>query len=87
MHVRSAHPHTGSPPTVVVYPLSTEDVVKIVNIARSHLVPVITYGGGTSLEGHWRAPPDGAICVDVSHMDKILEIHGACRVFPILNMY
>ncbi|KIP05310.1 hypothetical protein PHLGIDRAFT_30981 [Phlebiopsis gigantea 11061_1 CR5-6] len=69
--------HPGSPPTVVVYPLSTEDVVKIVNIARAHLVPVITYGGGTSLEGHWRAPPGGAVCVDVSRMDKILEIHEA----------
>lgn len=47
--------HPGSTPTVVVYPDSTEDVVGIVKVARKHGIPVVTYGGGTSLEGHWRA--------------------------------
>lgn len=69
--------HPGSCPTVVVYPSSTEDVVKIVNIARKYRMPVIPYSGATSLEGHTRAPTVGAICVDMSHMDKILEIHEA----------
>lgn len=73
----------GSPPTVVVYPASTADVVQIVNISKAHLVPITTYGGGTSLEGHWRAPAEGAICVDMSRMDRILEIHGASPPFPL----
>ena len=38
--------------TVVVYPKSTDDVVKIVNISREHLIPITAYGGATSLEGH-----------------------------------
>lgn len=67
--------HPGSAPTVVVFPQSTADVVAIVKLANKHLIPVVTYGGGTSLEGHWRAPPGGAICVDMRDMDKILEIH------------
>lgn len=45
----------GSTPTVVVYPTSTEDVVKIVNISRKYRMPIIAYSGATSLEGHYRA--------------------------------
>lgn len=44
--------HAGLAHSVVVYPRSTEDVVKIVNIARKWLIPVVPYSGGTSLEGH-----------------------------------
>ncbi|KAI0772190.1 FAD-linked oxidase-like protein [Irpex lacteus] len=69
--------HPGSSPTVVVYPNSTEDVVKIVNISRKYRMPVVAYSGATSLEGQYRAPSVGAICVDMSNMDKILEIHEA----------
>ncbi|KIP07403.1 hypothetical protein PHLGIDRAFT_105753 [Phlebiopsis gigantea 11061_1 CR5-6] len=66
--------------TVVVYPRSTEDVVKIVKISREHLMPITAYGGATSLEGHATfvsslTSESGGICLDVSKMDKILEIH------------
>jgi len=37
----------------VVYPDSTQDVVKIVNVARKYRMPIIPYSGGTSLEGHF----------------------------------
>lgn len=39
---------------VVVYPRSTEDVVKIVKIAIKYRMPITPYSGGTSLEGHTR---------------------------------
>jgi hypothetical protein len=42
-------------PSVVVYPASTEDVVKIVRIATTYKVPITVYSGATSLEGHYRA--------------------------------
>lgn len=42
---------SGAGHTVVVWPMSTEDVVKIVNISRENLVPITAYGGATSLEG------------------------------------
>jgi hypothetical protein len=44
----------GALHTVVVYPKSTEDVVKVVNISRKYRMPIIPYSGGTSLEGHTR---------------------------------
>jgi len=36
-----------------VRPKSTEDVVKIVNIAKKYRVPIVPYSGATSLEGHF----------------------------------
>ena len=45
----------GSSPSVVVYPTSTEDVVKIVKIAVKYRVPVVPYSGASSLEGHYLA--------------------------------
>ncbi|KAI0669124.1 FAD-linked oxidase-like protein [Trametes maxima] len=67
--------HPSSHPSVVVFPSTTEDVVKIVKIAVKYKMPVIPYSGATSLEGHYRAPSVGGICVDVSKMDRIIEIH------------
>ncbi|KAJ8482850.1 hypothetical protein ONZ45_g14801 [Pleurotus djamor] len=69
--------HPGALHSVIVYPLTTEDVVKVVNISRKYKMPVIPYSGGTSLEGHNRGHASGGICVDMSQMDRIIEIHEA----------
>ncbi|KAI0736753.1 FAD-linked oxidase-like protein [Fomitopsis betulina] len=69
--------HPGTSPSVVVFPKSTEDVVRVVKIANKYKIPIVPYSGATSLEGNFRSPNVGAICVDVSGMDKILEIHEA----------
>ncbi|KAH7910905.1 FAD-linked oxidase-like protein [Hygrophoropsis aurantiaca] len=67
--------HTGAPHSVVVYPRSTEDVVKVVKVATKYRMPVTPFSGGTNLEGACRGV--GGICVDMSSMDKILAIHEA----------
>lgn len=46
------HHHPSSSHSVVIYPRSTEDVVKLVNISRKWRIPITPYSGGTSLEGH-----------------------------------
>ncbi|KXN82036.1 D-lactate dehydrogenase [cytochrome], mitochondrial [Leucoagaricus sp. SymC.cos] len=69
--------HEGIPHSVVVFPRSTEDVVKIVRVATKYRMPVIPYAGATNLEGHTRGHPTGGICIDLSNMDQILEIHEA----------
>ncbi|PVF98185.1 hypothetical protein CPB86DRAFT_806917 [Serendipita vermifera] len=69
--------HPEHPHSMVVRVFSTEDVVKVVNIARKYRIPVTAYSGGTSLEGHfsgYQGSP-GGICIDLSGMNKILEIH------------
>ncbi|MEO8145021.1 MAG: FAD-linked oxidase C-terminal domain-containing protein [Betaproteobacteria bacterium] len=61
-------------PDVVVFARTTEEVRDIVNICRSHRVPMIPYGVGTSLEGHILAV-QGGVCIDLSQMNKVLNIH------------
>jgi len=46
--------HPGITHSVVIYPESTEDVVKIVKIATQYRMPITPYSGATSLEGQYR---------------------------------
>ena len=61
-------------PYAVVYPTSIEEVSKIVKICYDSSIPIIPYSGGTSIEGHY-IPTRKGISIDVSKMNKILEIH------------
>ncbi|EGO19916.1 hypothetical protein SERLADRAFT_373977 [Serpula lacrymans var. lacrymans S7.9] len=67
----------GLPHAVIVHVRSTDDVVKVVNISRNHLVPIVPYAGGTSLEGNLSAPPgpSASICIDLSGLDQIVAIN------------
>lgn len=76
--VRQQHANTltwiaNEPPDVVVWPKTTEEVVDVVGLAAEHRVPVIAFGGGTSLEGHVNAP-FGGIALDLGRMNRILAV-------------
>ncbi|MGL6182922.1 MAG: FAD-binding oxidoreductase, partial [Aestuariivirga sp.] len=61
---------------------NTGEVQRIVAICGKYDTPVIAYGTGTSLEGHFTAPY-GGISIDLSGMNRILEVNAAdldCRV-------
>lgn len=45
--------HPESLHSVIVKVMSTEEVVKVVNVARKYKIPIAPYSGGTSLEGHF----------------------------------
>lgn len=64
----------NQPPDAVVFATSTRDVADLVSIAAQYRVPVIAFGGGTSLEGQVNAP-EGGISLDLSRMDRIIEVH------------
>jgi D-lactate dehydrogenase (cytochrome) len=68
--------HKVLPPQAVCFAESEDEVSRILKIANVHRVPVIPFGAGTSLEGHVSAT-QGGICLDVSHMNRILEVHAA----------
>ncbi len=77
--LREQHGHTttwlrNQPPDAVLMPTTTEEVQDIVRICADHLVPIIPFGTGTSLEGHVNAPA-GGISVDTSAMNQILSVH------------
>lgn len=53
-HKHSSTLSAGIAHSVIVYPRSTEDVVKVVKVATKYRIPVIPYSGATSLEGQFR---------------------------------
>lgn len=65
----------NQPPDAVVFARSTSDVATVVRIGAQYRVPVIAFGGGTSLEGQINAP-EGGISLDLSGMTQILEVHA-----------
>ena len=58
----------------LVFPESTEEVSAILRFANTNKIPVTPRGAGTNLVGS-TVPHDGAIIIDLSHMNRILEIH------------
>ena len=70
-HGESYHP--AALPDVVCFPQSTEEVVAIVKISAKYGVPMIPFGGGTSMEAQVNAIY-GGITLDMTQMNKILNI-------------
>ena len=56
-----------------MFATSSDDVQEVVRHVRSHRVPIIAFGTGTSLEGHLNAP-FGGISIDLSRMDAICAV-------------
>ncbi|KAI4348839.1 hypothetical protein L6164_009511 [Bauhinia variegata] len=61
-------------PDVIVYPRSEEEVSKIVKLCDDHKVPIVPYGGATSIEGHTLSP-NGGVCIDMSLMNRVKALH------------
>jgi len=62
-----------SRPDVVVWPLSTDDVVAVVRLAGTHGVPLTARGAGSSLEGN-PIPVQGGIVLDCSRMADVVAV-------------
>ncbi len=73
LHSRDESHYKGYRPDVVVWPISTEEVVAILKMANERMVPVTPWGAGTSLEGNPLAV-EGGIVLDFEQMNKILAI-------------
>ena len=65
--------HPPAMPDAVCYPHTTEEVSEILKISAKYKVPVIPFGGGTSLEGHVNALY-GGISIDLREMNKVLRV-------------
>ena len=68
----SYHPATNFP-GVIVMPASTEHVSIVVRLCKKHNIPLIPYGGGTSLEGQLLTPM-GGVSLDFCNMKSIVEL-------------
>ncbi len=60
-------------PDVVVFPTSTEQVVRIVQVCNQHRVPFLPRGAGTSLAGGC-LPVGGGVMIALTRMKRILEV-------------
>jgi alkyldihydroxyacetonephosphate synthase len=60
-------------PDLVVRPITDEEVAAVLRVANRHRVPVVPWGGGSGTQGAC-IPVDGGIVVDMTGMNRILEI-------------
>lgn len=60
-------------PAMVIFPRTTEDVVRIVEITGKYNIPIVGRGSGTGLSGG-AIPLQGGVVIGFSRMNKILEI-------------
>ncbi|MFQ5533721.1 MAG: FAD-binding oxidoreductase [Sphingomonadales bacterium] len=65
--------HGKMPPDAVAFVKSEAEVAAIMRICARHNTPVIPFGAGTSLEGHFLAA-HGGVCIDLTQMDQILRV-------------
>jgi len=64
------------PPEAVVFAETTKEVSAIVKACARHRAPVIPFGTGTSVEGHFAAV-EGGVTIDLSRMERIVQINAA----------
>lgn len=57
----------------LVFPISTEEVSGVLKFAYNNKIPVTPRGAGTNLVGS-TVPTDGGIVIDLSKMNRILEL-------------
>ena len=64
------------PPEAVVFAETTAEVSAIVAACARHHAPVIPFGTGTSVEGHFAAIR-GGVTIDLGRMERIVAINAA----------
>src|SRR3954470_5300441 len=65
-------------PDVVVFPTTTEQIVRIVKVCNELKVPFLARGAGTSLAGGC-GPVGGGVMIALAQMKRILEVDYANR--------
>src|SRR5216684_244327 len=73
-HGRDESSYDPMLPDAVVFAHSTEEVAAAVRLCDEHVVPIIAYGAGSSMEGHILAV-QGGISIDLSQMNQVIAIH------------
>ena len=71
-------------PDIVVLPISTEQISRILKLAHTHKIPVTPRGSGTNISGG-SVPVRGGIVLCTTRMNRILDINKAnltARVEP-----
>jgi D-lactate dehydrogenase (cytochrome) len=73
LHRRDISPHEGELPAGIIWPVTTEEVARILTWSYKNQIPVTPWGAGTSTEGN-PVPTQGGLVIDLTRMDRILDI-------------
>ena len=73
LHLRDISFHQGTLPAGIIWPVTTEEVSRILAWAYENDVPVTPWGAGTSTEGN-PVPTRGGLVMDLTRMNRILDI-------------
>ncbi len=73
LHSHDESFHAPVLPDVVVWPHTTAEVSRLVRWAGQNKVPVIGWGGGTSLEGN-PIPVQGGMVIDFNEMNHVIAV-------------
>ena len=74
-HGKDESPYPVMLPDAVIFVETTEEVVFVVGLCNQHLIPLIPYGAGSSLEGHILAI-QGGISLDMTAMNKLVSLNA-----------
>ncbi len=73
---RYSHHRSSSMPDVVVMPRTTEEVSRVMKVCSKYRIPVVPYGGATSIEGHLLSL-NGGVSVDMTNMNALMRLNKA----------
>jgi D-lactate dehydrogenase (cytochrome) len=73
LHLHDISSHLGTLPAGIIWPVTTDEVSRILTWTYDQGVPVTPWGAGTSTEGN-PVPTRGGLVMDFTRMNKILEI-------------
>ncbi len=74
-HGRDESPYLACPPEGVVFVSQVQDIVDLVKLCAAYRYPIIPYGAGSSIEGHFLAIR-GGISLDMTRMNQIIAINS-----------
>ena len=73
LHGKDESFHHKRRPDVVVWPLSAEEISRILKMGNRKRIPVTPWGAGTSVEGN-PIPVEGGVVLSLQQMNHILEL-------------
>lgn len=73
LHLHDISSHQGTLPAGIIWPVTTEEVSRILAWTYENDIPVTPWGVGTSTEGN-PVPTRGGLVMDMSRMNRILDI-------------
>ena len=75
LHSEDLSFHPASLPDAVVFASTVEHVSSVMRLAEEQRIPVVTFGAGTSLDGHV-VPTSGGISLDLTRLDRIKAVRA-----------